>query len=193
MKKKDISAKTATKALINGFVAYGVLVVFLFIILIILISYSINNHMDTINFDVLKYSLPGFGAFVVFFLIHAICRLSTFDLFKDCKIEKDKVETVSNRMNLFFIFLIGVSVVTIIFFLSIKFNNEKLNIEELKSMYYSQYNEDFAQYLTLDLLQKYQINKTNTLIQTIILECGLLLGIFSLIPAQKRLIEKYNT
>ena len=95
-------------------------------------------------------------------------------------------------MNLFFIGLIILSVLSIILFLSVKFNNEKYNTRKLIDSYNEQYSENFANYLTLEELKDFQVNRTNTIIQTVILETGLLLGIFSLIPGQKRLIEKYN-
>ena len=192
MDKKNISTKTATKALINGFVAYGVLVTFLFLVLLVLITYSINRNIKDINYDVLKYTLPSLGAFLIFFLVNGICRLSTFDLLKTCKIDKEKVDEVSGKMNLFFIGLIILSVLSIILFLSVKFNNEKYNTRKLIDSYNEQYSENFANYLTLEELKDFQVNRTNTIIQTVILETGLLLGIFSLIPGQKRLIEKYN-
>ena len=193
MDKKNISTKTAVKGLINGFIAYGILILFLFIVLVVLISYSINKNINSINYDILKYSLPLIGSFLAFFLIRLVCKLSTFDLFKKCQIEKDEIHKVSSKMNLFFMSLIIISVILIIMFLNIRFHNEKITIKELSNNYYSQYTEDFANHLTVELIRDFQVSRTDTLLQTIIIEIGLLLGIFSLIPTQKKLIEKSLT
>ena len=42
MEKKLIDTKTAVKALINGFIAYGVLIIFLFFFFFLFVSWQIN-------------------------------------------------------------------------------------------------------------------------------------------------------
>lgn len=192
MDKKNISSKTAVKGLINGFIAYGILILFLFFILIVLVSWAINSCKEYIDYELLKYTLPALGAFLLFFLIRAICRLSTYDLFKKCQIDKDKIEEVSTKMNLFYIGFVILSIIAIVVSLIARFKNEKTDIKIVSDSYYSEYSEDFADYLTLELLSDFQVKRTNTIIAYTIIEIGLLLGIFSLIPNQKNLIEKYN-
>jgi hypothetical protein len=190
--KKTISSRTAVKGLINGFVAYGVLIIFIFLAVTGLISWAVNNIKDTINYNVLKYSLPLIAAFVLFFLIRGVCRLSTFDLFKKCKIEKQDVETVSSKMNLFFILCVMFFVFLIIFTLFIRFNNQLKIIQNESDSYYSSFTEDYANYLSDKAYTEFEEQKNDTIIQTVIIECGLLFGLFSLIPTQKKLIEIYN-
>ena len=188
--KKVISSKTAIKGLINGFVAYGILVIFIFLSIIISVAWVINNNKNTINYNVLKYSLPAIASILIFFLIRCICKLSTFDLFKKCKIEDNQIETVSTKMNLFFICVIIFSVCIIIFYLLTRFNNTLITLEI--NNYYSIYSEDFAEFKSNEILQNFDTEKSDVLIQTLIIEIGLLLGLFSLIPEQKKLIKKYN-
>lgn len=189
--KKRIFPRTAVKALINGFVAYGILVLFIFLTIVVLVTWVVDNNMDKIDYNVLKYSLPLLASFVIFFLVRATCRLSTFDLFKKCKIEKDEVDKVCGKMNFFFVCLVFFSVITIIIYLITRFSNERVQINK-NLMIYSQSNSFFVENKKQELIEEFEANRSNTLVQTLIIEMGLLLGIFSLIPNQRRLIERYN-
>lgn len=191
IKKKSILPRTAVKGLITGFVSYGILLIFIFLTITIFTTWVVDNHIETVNYDVLKYSLPLLASFLIFFLVRATCRLSTYDLFKNCKIEKEEVDKVCTKMNLFYICLVAFSVITIILYLITRFSNEKIQVNR-DAMTYTQTNSVYAEEKEQQLLEEYEINRTNTLVQTMIVEMGLLLGIFSLIPNQRRLIEIYN-
>lgn len=190
--KKNISPKTAVKGLINGFVAYGILIIFIFLSIVIFVAWLINNNKNAVNYDVLKYSLPAIASILIFFLIRCVCKLSTFDLFKKCQIEKEQIEAVSTKMNLFFICSVVFSVCIIIFYLLTRFNNSLITIEKNIDNYYSIYSEDLAEFKTNEILKDFELEKSDVLIQTLIIELGLLSGLFSLIPEQKKLIKKYN-
>ena len=189
--KKSIVPRTAVKGLINGFVAYGILLVFIFLTVVVIVTWAIDNHKSTINYDVLKYILSVIAAFMIFFLVRLDCRLSTFDLFKNCKIEEKEVEGVCTKMNCFYICLVGFSVVAIIIYLMARFNNEKVQITR-DLINYNEVSSAYAEEKEQELIEEYETNKADTIIQTTIVEMGLLLGIFSLVPTQKKLIEKYN-
>ena len=190
--KKNIIPGTAVKGLINGFISYGILLIFIFLSIIVVVTWFVNNHMETIDYNVLKYSLPLIGALIIFFLVRATCRLSTFDLFKKCQIEKDDVNKVCSKMNFFYICVVAFSVVTVLLYLMVKVGNEKVQITRDMMSYYSPSISAYAEKKEQELITKYEEERTDYLIQTIIIEMGLLSGIFSLIPNQKRLIEKYN-
>lgn len=190
--KTSISTKTAVKGLINGFVAYSVLIIFLFLALVVIITWAINNNKGFFNYNVLKFTLPTIGAIIIFFLARFICRMSTYDLFKKCKIEKDKIENVSTRMNLFYICCVVFSACVIIVYLLTTFNNLKTSTQDEIDSYYTIYDSSFAEFKENELIQNFESEKSDILIQTLIIEAGLVLGLFSLIPAQRKLIEKYN-
>ena len=189
--KKDILPKTAIKALINGFVSYGILLLFVFLSVVVVITWAVDNNKEIIKYDVLKYTLPSIAAIIIFFLVRATCRLSTFDLFKNCKIEEKEITNVCTKMNLFYICLIGFSVITIIIYLMTKFTNDRVQISR-DIMIYSEVNSAYAQEKESELIYEYEKNKSDVIIETMIIEMGLLIGIFSLIPKQKELIERYN-
>ena len=191
VEKKSIVPRTAVKALINGFVAYGILLIFIFLTIAIFTTWVVDNNRDVVNYDVLKYTLPLMAAFLIFFLVRGTCRLSTYDLFKNCKIEKEEVDNVCTKMNFFYICLVAFSVATIIIYMITRFSNERIQIAR-DLMVYNQANSIYAEEKEEELIEEYEINRANTLVQTLIVEMGLLLGIFSLIPNQRRLIERYN-
>lgn len=191
-KKQLISAGTATKGLINGFISYGVLIGFIFVIVALIVLNIINNITENKDLDILNYTIPTIASIIIFFLIRIICNLSTFDLFKKCKIDKKDIDKVSLKMNLFFIIFILISLIVIIVNLTVRFRNQRNEIEQTRNEYYEIYTEKFADDLVVEMIEEFSINKINTIIHTIIIECGLFLGTFSLITTQKKLIEKYN-
>ena len=128
--KKAIHPRTAVKALINGFVAYGILIIFIFLTITVFTTWIVDNNRDVVNYDVLKYSSPLLAAFLIFFLVRATCHLSTFDLFKNCKIEKEEVDEVCTKMNFFYICLIAFSVAIIIIYMITRFSNERIQIDK---------------------------------------------------------------
>lgn len=189
--KKSIVPRTAVKALINGFVAYGILLIFIFLTIAIFTTWLVDNNREAVNYDVLKYTLPLMAAFLLFFLVRLTCHLSTFDLFKNCKIEKEEVDNVCTKMNFFYICLVAFSVATIVIYMITRFSNERIQIAR-DIMVYNQANSVYADEKEQELIEEYEVNRANTIVQTLIVEMGLLLGIFSLIPNQRRLIERYN-
>lgn len=189
--KKNIIPRTAVKGLINGFISYGILLVFIFLSITVVVTWFVENHIASINYNVVKYTLPIMGAFLIFFLVRATCRLSTFDLFKKCKIEKDDVNKVCSKMNFFYICVVAFSVIAILTYLMARVGNEKVQITR-DLMNYSSSVSSYAEKKEQELIVKYEEERADYLIQTLIIETGLLLGIFSLIPNQKKLIERYN-
>ena len=189
--KKNIIPRTAVKGLINGFISYGILLVFIFLSITVVVTWFVDNHIASINYNVVKYTLPIMGAFLIFFLVRATCRLSTFDLFKKCKIEKDDVNKVCSKMNFFYICVVAFSIIAILTYLMARVGNEKVQITR-DLMNYSSSVSDYAEKKEQELIVKYEEERADALTQTLIIETGLLLGIFSLIPNQKKLIERYN-
>ena len=192
MEKKEIESKVAIKGLVNGFIAYGFLIFFIVVSVIVFVCWRLNQSQDSVNYEILEFTLPIIAAFLIYFLVRRICQLSSYDLFKKCKIKQEDIEKVTNKMNLFFIGLAIFIVIVFILLLTIKFNNEKISIYQISDEYYSIYSEEFAENLTLDLIYKFQEEKYIFSLQAGIIEIGLLAGIFSLVSCQKKFIERYN-
>ena len=117
---------------------------------------------------------------------------SVYDVFSKCKTNPDGVEKICTRLNLFVLICIVLSVVFFITTTGMTFSNQRRDIE-ISSMQYNQiYSREFANQLTNDMLENYEMQKQNTIMSIIILELGVVVSFISLIPYQKKLIEKYN-
>lgn len=191
-KKQVISAGTATRGLINGFISYGFLVGFIFLIIYLIVMNCLNKFTNNNLPNELNYTIPAIAAILAFFLIRGVCYLSSFDLFKKCKVNKKDLNIVYSNTNLFFILLVILSVGLLTVNLTVKFRNQRTELEDLKAQYYEIYEEKMADDLLVNAIEDYTTNKTITLVKTMIFECGVILGLFSLFTHQKKLVEKLN-
>lgn len=190
--KQIISKGTAVKGLINGFLSYSLVLGFIFLIISLIILNLFTNYTNGKLNSTLRYTLPLISAIIIFFIIRWVCDLSTFDLFKKCKIKEDDISKVSSYMNLFYILFIIFSLIIVIFTLTSKFDKQKASIELASEEFYSIHSESFADSLVADMIEDFAIGKINSLIYAIILESGIFLGTLSLVKTQKELIKKYN-
>ena len=140
----------------------------------------------------LNYTIPAISAIVIFFLIRSICYLSSYDLFKKNKIHKKDVSIVCSNTNLFYILLVILSISLLTVNLTVRFRNERASLEQQKTQYYEIYEENMADDLLVDAIEKYTAEKHVTIVKTLIFELGVVLGLFSLFTHQKNLIEKMN-
>ena len=189
--KKEISAGTTVKAVITGYMAYGILLGFIAFVVTIVVNWSIAQ-IPNIDHRALSITLPVLGVCLLYFIVHGVCKLSIYDVFRKCKTNPSRMEKICTRLNLFVLICVSVSVIAIIFNLVLNFNNERKAIEIASSKYSSVFSEQFSEKLTKDMLNNFQEEKTNTMISTIILELGMVFSYLSIIPYQKNLIEKYN-
>ena len=190
--KKEISSKTAVKGLINGVVSYGLIMLFIFFFIVIVMFLIFNNNNKIINHEFLKFSIPLIISIFVFFVIRATCHLSTFDLFKKCKIKENDIENVSNKMNFFYLCCVGFSAIVILSYLLTRFGNEQKIIRMESNENFKKYPSEYAEYLENEKIEEFQNKRADVLMEVLIVEAGLIVGIFSLIPTQKKLILKYN-
>ncbi len=189
--KKVIPAKTVVKGLITGFVSYGIIIVFLFIVIALVFSAAINS-IPGANYKVLSISLPLLFAFILYFVIHSICRISTVDLFKKCKTKSENLSEITQKMNLFFLICIIVSVILANCLLVLKLSNERKSIDVASQTYSQVFSEGFTSNLTNEMLADYNEAKNQTLVTAVIIQLSLVVSFFSLIPYQKKMILEYN-
>lgn len=189
--RKEISAGTTVKAVITGYIAYGILLGFIFFMLSFVVNWGINQ-LPNVNHRSLSITVPLLGVFLLYFVIHVVCKLSIYDVFKKCRTNPSRMEKILTRLNLFILICVALSVVFIVSILILNFNNEKRAIDVAAYQYNSIHSEQFASELTNKMLNDFQEEKVNTIISTVILELGMVISYFSIIPYQKKLIEKYN-
>ena len=191
-KKQIISPGVATRGLINGFISYGFLIGFIFLIVYLVLMNCLNNFTNNDLPEVLNYTIPAILTIIIFFLIRGICYLSTYDTFLKNKVNKKDLNIVFSNTNLFFILLVILSISLVTVNLMTRLRSERKNIEELKTQYYEVYEENVADDLLVNSIEEYTHNRNHMITKSLIIEVGIVLGLFSLFTYQKTLIEKFN-
>ena len=121
MEKKEISPETTVKAIITGFASYGIIVFFICIILAVIGDYFLSS-LPSSNSTKLYITIPLIATFFIYFIIHGVCRLSTYDVFKKCKTNPQNYKIIGQNLNMFF----GTCIIlAIVLFLSLLYLNLK--------------------------------------------------------------------
>lgn len=194
IEKKEISEKTAIKAFINGFISYGFIFVF--------IAFMAHAFFNWITHDIkFKNDLTAtistsiLGAIFIYFGLLFLCRLSTFDVLKKCKLDNSKIPTITKKMSIFFI---GCAIFSFMFCLlsvSVKYNNSTQYINKVSMDYYNAFKDNniaIANTLTNELINKSKDEWSQYSISTAITEGTILFSCLYLIIYQKKMIVLYN-
>ena len=189
--KKEISLATTVKAVITGYVAYGILIGFIVYIVSILVNWCVSI-LPNVNMKVVSISVPLLASFFLYFIVRGICKLSIHDVFKKCKTNPENLPKAITRLNLFVIIAIVIYIMATISIMMINFSNEQKSIIVSSYQYKTIHSEEFAASLTNEMLKQFEEEKNNTIISTIILELGMTVSLFSVIPLQKKLITEEN-
>lgn len=191
MEKKEINSKTTTKAIINGYVCYGILSIFLCLVIVSILNYSLKAFsVSTIRG--LYITLPLIAVIILYCIVHLICNLSTYDVFKKCKTNPNNYKNIIKNLNIFFIICIVLSIILFLglLYLNLEYQTKSIELAELK--YKEVFSDEHINLLKTEMIKTYNESKTNLTISTIILEIGVSLSFLSLIPYQKKTILKYN-
>lgn len=189
--KKEITIGTTVKAIITGYIAYGILLGFVVFIIGIAINW-ILSVLPYVNYKVLSVTIPLMGVILLYFVLRSICKLSIYDVFKKCKTNPSNLPRIISRMNLFVLLCVVFFVVSSISMLIINFNNQEQSINIATQQYRSIHSPEFVSTLRHEMLIEFNETKANMMISTIIMELGIVVSCFSIIPLQKKLINKYN-
>ena len=189
--KKVIPTSTVVKGLITGFISYGVLIYFLVLVIMFGINYAISlfPNPDT---KILSVSVPLLLGLFIYVLSHAICKLSTVDLFSKCKTDEDNYPEIKNRMTTFFIVLTIVIIILSNALLCVRILNTEASIDIASNQYSQVFSKEFANSLTNKMLADYNMSKTQTIVSNVIIELAIIFGLLSCIPLQQKLILQYN-
>lgn len=188
--KKLIPVKTVVKGLITGFVSYGIVISFLLFV-IESVCYSTIDYSSS-NAKVLVFSLPLLFAFIQYFVIHFICKLSTLDLFKKCKTKAENIDAIQQKMNLFFLICILVIFIALNAILALNLSNIRKSIDIASEQESKVFSEEYTNILKNDMMADYNEQKNKDLVIFIITELSLVVSFFSLIPYQRKMILEYN-
>lgn len=191
MIKKDIDAKTTAGQIIKGFVSYTILIGFICFIIVFVANNLLSNFSGSATRG-LYITLPLMATIILYFIVHGICKLSTYDVFKNSKTNPDNYKKIIKYLNVFFIVCIILSIFVFLELLYLNLSYQTITIEYSILKYRDVFSNDHVSNLTNDMVNSYNFSKTNLVISTVILVIGLSVSILSLIPYQRKMIVKYN-
>lgn len=191
MEKKEISCRTTVKAIITGFVSYGVIAIFV-CLLLLAIANNFMQNVITSNINGLYITLPLMASLVIYLLTQLLCKLSTYDVFKKCKTNPDNYKKINKYLTLFFVICIILSIVLFLTLLYLNLQFQTKTIEYTVLKYKEIFSTEHTQMLQDEMKSAYEISKVNLIRSTVILEIGFTISFLSLIPYQMKMIKKYN-
>lgn len=191
MEKKEINTRTTVKAIITGFVSYGIIISIICLLVFAFGSHFLNNSTGDFARG-LHITIPLIAIILLYFAVHGVCNLSTYDVFKTCKTNPENYKKIVKYLNIFFIACI---ILSLLLFLSMLFMNLRFQIDAIEhatSQYSRIFSSEHTEELNKQMLETYNNSKINLVTSTVILEIGVMISFISLIPYQRKLIVKYN-
>ena len=126
----------------------------------------------------------------LYFLLHLICKVSTYDVFKKCRTNTDNYANIIKYLDIFFIVCVVLSILLVSYLLY-------LNLEyQIQSIKYSVYKSSivFDPIHVYDLKQKmltqFNTSKMNLTCSSIIFDIGLVISFMSLFNYQRKMLTK---
>ncbi len=187
METNEANYKNILKATITLFLSYGILIGFIFIVLILTIKYALEDMTST----PLSITLSLITGILLFYLLRFVCKSSTIESFKKAKLSEENQTRFLQKMNLLFTICI---IISILICLSYLFINNMLFSNAIAQAYqkYEFISSEFTNDVILRINEEYQSSLAGRVLSTVIIELSLVISFFSLIPYQKKMLEKYN-
>ncbi len=187
MEAKETNYKSLVKSNIVLFLSYGILTGFIFL----LVVYTIKCALHDISNNFLSITLSLMSSIFLFYLIHFICKSSTLETLKKFNLSKQATTQFLQKMNLFFMICIIISILICIGYLLL----DNLMFMKAISQAYEKYefiSSHFADQVANKIREEYQMTLFKKVSCTIITELSLVISFFSLIPYQRKIFHKYN-
>lgn len=196
MEKKEITSKTAVRAIITGFASYGIILLFIYKIIEVFVQKTILNEFS-IDQSLLYVVFAAIFSILILVGMHLLCRLSTYDVFRKCKIKKEDVDKVSKSLSKIFISTILISIILTFTFLYLNLMYEtrlqKQSVILANLQYNKTYSEEFTTKLTNQMISDFSTYRSNLIAYTFVIELGFTISLIAIVPFQKTMINKYNT
>ena len=190
LKKKLITSGTCIKAIATGFVAYGLILYFVFNIIKIAIVDKVL--LSGRPLDALSIVLPIILGIIGWFLMFLLCRLSTYDVLNDCQIKEEDKKAVVKGMKVLFVVLILVSLIFTLAILFLRIQNASSQILVNSTQNDTVFSPNFTKILLQRDIDNFELYRSVTLRTTFIHELFFIISIFSLGPFQEKMIDTYN-
>ena len=194
VEKKIISENTAVKAFINGFIAYGF--IFAFIIFIAVAFFKlVTQHLTFENDLTVAISTSILSAITLYFGTLFLCRLSTFDVLKKCKLNKETIQNINKKMSIFFVICAIASLFICLLIVTNKYTNSTIDFQTASKNYYNAFKDDNIE-IANSFINKFKNDLKDDwskfIISTSILEGSIIFSCLYLIIYQKKMISLYN-
>lgn len=192
MKKNDIDAKTTIDLLVTRIVSYAIITGFICFVILSVMNNILDNFVGPTSRG-LYITLPLMAVIILYFIIHGICNLSTYDVFKKFKTNPSNYKKIVKYLNIFFIICIVLSIALFLELLNLNLTFQAKTIKLTLVQYKQVFSNEHISQLAQEMTNSFNFSKTNLVISTTILVLGLTISILSLIPYQRKMIVKYNT
>ena len=191
VERKEINARTTVKAIITGFVSYGIITIFICLLIFAIGNYFLSQFTSKAA-QGLYVTLPLIASIFLYFIIHLICRISTYDVLKKCKVNPNNYKSIVKSLNIFFIICIALSIILFLSLLYLNLQYQLKSIELASVQYREVFSENHIKILQSEMNSIYELSKSNLTTSTVILVIGLSISFLSLIPYQRKMIVQYN-
>lgn len=188
---KDISLGTAVKAIITGFIAYGIIFAFLFSVIY---SYTLMGFYEvagnrSIELTVILGIIFGI---ILFYLMKWLCRLSTYDVLKKCRIAQEDTDGVAKCLDVFFLVVIILFIASTMLYLFLNLAVSYQSIRIASTQYETVFSDGMVEKLTLEMLEDFHLSSRRSIYSTIIFDIAFVLGMSFLPRYQRKMIDLYN-
>ena len=179
---KDIIRSTAIL-----FLTYTTLITFIFS----LIVFWVKHALSEIHNDLLTICLSLISAILIYHLLHFACKSSSIEFLRKSKLDKSGSEKFLKRMNLVFVLCIIVSIVYCMAYIVL---DRIIIVQKINEIYdtYSPYSTQLTNSMIKHIETEYNFSVFSKLYTTLIIEISLVVSFISLVPYQKKILEKYN-
>lgn len=191
MEKKEITAQTTVRAIITGFASYGIILVFISL-LVYAIAENFLSNFEGSSTTGLYITIPSIAVVLLFLALHLVCKVSTYDVFKKCKTNEENYKKINKFMNIFFIACIILVVILFTQLLNLNLKFQLASIDYSLMKYKRVFSEGHIELLHEEMKAQFDASKINLTISTTILSIGTAISFLSLIPYQRKMITKYN-
>lgn len=189
--KKQIPERTAIKAIITSYVCYGLITFFIYNLLKSSISSLLVQSIEK-NLPVLGYIIPTMFGIITLVIIHLLCRISTFDVFKKCSMDASKTDYVMKNLKIFFVIVILASMFYSFTALYISINLDSQSVQ-ISTLEYSRiFSSEHSKLLVDDMINDFNNFRDYAFKDAFISEAFFIIGFISLSSFQRNMIETYN-
>ena len=187
MKSKTLNYKKVLDSTLVSFLCYTTLLGFIFV----LSSFIISSTLQDISNLFLTIILSLIGAILIYHFLHFICKSSTIEALKKIKLDIEGTKIFIKKMNLFFVICVILSVLLCTSYLVMY---SFMYANAINSVYneYAFISPNLANKLVHAISEQYYDSINHKLFSTLITEFSLVISFFSLIPYQKKILEKFN-